>query len=79
MIDKLFKTQKKMLRVLFGNREKYLDKFKTCVRARPYLEQKLSSDFYKKKNLASLCLIIKKFLMLKISISSTVHWKHLKF
>ena len=45
-LDKLFIAQKKMLRVLFGDREKYVDKFKTCVRARPYQEQKLSKEFY---------------------------------
>ena len=48
-INKIFIAQKKIVRVLFGDREKYLDKFRTCVRARPYLQQKLSSDFYTKE------------------------------
>ena len=48
-LDKLFVAQKKILRVLFGDREKYLDKFKTCVRARPVEEQKLQREFYIKE------------------------------
>ena len=39
-LKKLFLAQKKIIRVLFGEREKFKDKFKTCVRARPYQEQK---------------------------------------
>ena len=38
------------MRVIFGDREKFLDKFKTCVRARPITEQKLTSAFYAKEN-----------------------------
>ena len=49
-IEKLFYAQKKIVRVLFGDREKYLDKFKTCVRARPFGEQALTSEFYKKEH-----------------------------
>ena len=30
----LFKAQKKVMRVIFGDRAKYLDKFKTCARVR---------------------------------------------
>ena len=41
----VFKAQKKAIRVLFGDREKYIEKFKTCVRARPFSEQKLTSAF----------------------------------
>ena len=48
-IDRIFLAQKKIVRVLFGDREKYLEKFKTCVRVRPLLQQKLSSDFYIKE------------------------------
>ena len=48
-LEKLFTAQKKIIRVLFGNREKYLDKFKTCVRARPYQEQRLPPEFYTKE------------------------------
>ena len=46
----LFKAQKKALRVVFGDREKYLDKFKTCARARPYPDQKLGSEFFIKEH-----------------------------
>ena len=48
-LNKLFIAQKKIIRVLFGNRERYNDKFKTCVRARPYQEQKLPREFYVKE------------------------------
>ena len=46
----LFKAQKKALRVVFGDREKYLDKFKTCARARPYPDQRLGPEFYIKEH-----------------------------
>ena len=42
----VFKAQKKAICVIFGYREKYIDKFKTCVRARPVNEQKLTSAFF---------------------------------
>ena len=32
----LFKAQKKAIRVVFGNKEQFLDKFRTCAKARPY-------------------------------------------
>ena len=32
----LFKAQKKAIRVDFGNKEQFLDKFRTCAKARPY-------------------------------------------
>ena len=31
-INKIFIAQNKIVRVLFGDREKYIDKFRTCVR-----------------------------------------------
>ena len=31
----LFKAEKKVMRVIFGDRAKYLDKFKTCAQVRP--------------------------------------------
>ena len=46
----IFKAQKKIMRVIFGDRIKYLDKFKTCVRARPFSEQKLTSEFFIKEH-----------------------------
>ena len=49
--NKLFNAQKKILRVLFGDREKFLDKFRTCIRARPYNpEQNLPTEFYVKEH-----------------------------
>ena len=35
----VLKVQKKAIRVIFGDREKCIDKFKTCVRSRPFSEQ----------------------------------------
>ena len=49
-LNKLFNAQKKIMRVLFGDREKFLDKYRTCTRARPYPEQKLPSEFYVKEH-----------------------------
>ena len=49
-LSPLFKAQKKVMRVVFGDRVKFLEKFKTCVRTRPVNEQALTSDFYKKEN-----------------------------
>ena len=37
-LSPLFIVQKKCIRLLFGNSEKYFDKFKTCVRIRPYIK-----------------------------------------
>ena len=34
-LDPLFKAQKKYLRILFSDKEAYLNKFKTCARTRP--------------------------------------------
>ena len=44
----LFLAQKYCIRILFGDKESYLDKFKTAARARPYGLQALGQDFYKK-------------------------------
>ena len=49
-LNKLFNAQKKIMRVLFGVKEKFLDKFWTCTRARPYPEQNLPSEFYIKEH-----------------------------
>ena len=46
----LFITQKKCVRILFGDHEKYLDKFRTCARIRPVTKQKLGSEFYEKES-----------------------------
>ena len=46
----LIKAQKKVIRVMFGDREKFLDKFMTCARARPISTQKLSTEFFIKEH-----------------------------
>ena len=46
----LFVTQKKCVRILFGDFEKYVDKFKTCARTRPINKQNLGSRFYEKES-----------------------------
>ena len=46
----LFKAQKHCIIILFGDREAYLDKFKTSARARPYQQQKLGHEFYRKEH-----------------------------
>ena len=38
------------MRVIFGDRAKYFDKFKTCARVRPLNEQRLSTDFFIKEH-----------------------------
>ena len=46
----LFKAQKKVMRVIFGDRAKYLDKFKTCARVGPLNEQRLLTEFFIKEH-----------------------------
>ena len=48
--DSLFKTQKSCMRILFGNFEAYIDKFKTCARTRPYNTQILGKKFFMKEH-----------------------------
>ena len=38
------------LRIMFGDKEAYKDKFKTCARCRPVGEQILGSNFYSKEH-----------------------------
>ena len=44
----LFKLQKKCLRIVFGDKEAYLDKFKTSAGVRLFEEQKLGAEFFKR-------------------------------
>ena len=54
----LFRAQKKCIRILFGDKEAFLDKFKTCVRTRPvgpkgqdrFGLQKLGTEFHMKEH-----------------------------
>ena len=43
----LFSTQKKCLRMMFGDNDAYADKFRTCARARILGTQVLGPQFYK--------------------------------
>ena len=52
-MEKLFRAQKHCIRILFGDADKYKDKFKTCVRSRPYGKQKLGHEFYCKEHAKS--------------------------
>ena len=49
-LQPLFVTQKKCIRILFGDNEAYKDKFRTCARARPIGTQKLGSEFFRLEN-----------------------------
>ena len=45
-LDPLFKLQKHVLRLLFGDLIAYNDKFKTCARTRSFGNQRLGPSFY---------------------------------
>ena len=47
---KLFTVQKHCIRILFGEKQAYLEKFKTCCRTRPFGMQKLGAKFYKREH-----------------------------
>ena len=51
-INELDLIQKKCVtvRILFGDFNAYIDKFKTCGKTRPFISQILGSYFYKKEN-----------------------------
>ena len=49
-LEPLFITQKKCIRIMFGDKEAYLDKMCTSARARPKEYQKLGQDFYEKEH-----------------------------
>ena len=49
-IEPIFITQKKCIRVLFGDRAAYLEKFNTCARTRTYENQMLGKEFYEKEH-----------------------------
>jgi hypothetical protein len=48
--EKIFRVQKHCMRILFGDRKGYLDKFKTCARVRELGQQILGVDFYSKEH-----------------------------
>ena len=49
-IETLFKIQKKCIRILFGDKEAYLNKFKTCARTREFNHQNLTANFYRREH-----------------------------
>ena len=46
----VFKTQKKCIRIMFGDNRAYVDKFKTSARCRPINKQHLGPEFYVKES-----------------------------
>ena len=46
----VFTTQKHCIRMMFGDNDAYLEKFRTCVRTRPVEDQQLGSEFYTKEH-----------------------------
>ena len=48
--EKLFKIQKHCIRILFGDIEKCLDKFRTSARTRPFEAQRLGAEFFCKEH-----------------------------
>ena len=49
-LNQIFVAQKQCIRILFGDKAAYLNKFKTCVRTRAYEFQKLGQEFYIKEH-----------------------------
>ena len=49
-ISRLWIAQKHCIRVFFGDKEAYLDKFRTASRARPFPNQLLGEDFYRREH-----------------------------
>ena len=49
-LETLFKMQKKCIRILFGDKEAYLNKFKTCARTREFNQQHLDANFYRREH-----------------------------
>ena len=47
---KIFASQKHCVRILFGDKHAYLEKFRTCARARPYTHQVLANEFFQKEH-----------------------------
>ena len=46
----LWISQKQCVRFLFGDKEAFLDKFRTCARSRPIKNQLLGEDFYSREH-----------------------------
>ena len=48
--QKLFTIQKHCIRILFGDLDAYLDKFRTCARCRPLEKQTLGTEFFTREH-----------------------------
>ena len=53
-LEKVFRTQKHAIRLLFGDHEAYLEKSKTCARAREFGKQVLGPEYYSKEHTKNL-------------------------
>ena len=49
-MDEIFTIQKHCIRILFGDYQAYIDKFSTCARVRPYNDQKLGPNFFRREH-----------------------------
>lgn len=49
-LQPLFQAQKKCVRIMFGDREAFLNKFRTCARTRPPEHQKLSREIFEREH-----------------------------
>ena len=49
-IARLWILQKNCIRIIFGDKEAFLEKFRTSARARPYPNQLLGEEFYRKEH-----------------------------
>ena len=81
-LEPLFVTQKKCIRITFGDTEAFLDKFRTSFKTRAFGEQKLGAEFYSREPSKSLFLTIQnvykhRILMELIKIGINVSCTHL--
>ena len=49
-LEPLFVTQKKCIRIIFGDTEAFLEKFRTCARVREFDNQKLGQEFFEREH-----------------------------
>ena len=50
-LDSLFVAQKRCIRILYGDKDRFLEKFMTCARCRPFdQKQNLMADLYVKEH-----------------------------
>ena len=49
-LQPIFKAQKMCIRIMFGDKEAFLNKFRTCARTRPFGHQKLSCQIFEREH-----------------------------